>query len=166
MFFHAYMYGPLQGKLRLYKARDVSPSTVASPSNWVVFASILTRDPGSGTTSGVDLQGFEVKSATGKGAFEYQYHKDSWDKKLSDDAEVDHLFFIHARHLGHVGLWSAPGPDLVEPYFARWRSERPYSDPRRQRFRRSIPQGWVVNNGKKLMVLEDGEVTFPEDAIV
>jgi len=23
MFFHAYMYGPLQGKLRLYRARDV-----------------------------------------------------------------------------------------------------------------------------------------------
>jgi hypothetical protein len=39
MFFHAYMYGPLQGKLRLYSARSVrSPG---ASSDWEVFASIL-----------------------------------------------------------------------------------------------------------------------------
>lgn len=30
MFFHAYMYGPVQGKLRLYSARGVRPGGVVS----------------------------------------------------------------------------------------------------------------------------------------
>jgi hypothetical protein len=39
MFFHAYMYGPIQGKLRLYKARSIPPGSVAMSSDWEVFAS-------------------------------------------------------------------------------------------------------------------------------
>jgi hypothetical protein len=39
MFFHAYMYGPLQGKLRLYRARDVRSAGKALTSDWEVFAS-------------------------------------------------------------------------------------------------------------------------------
>lgn len=37
MFFHAYMYGPLQGKLRLYRARAIPPGSVAMSSDWEVF---------------------------------------------------------------------------------------------------------------------------------
>jgi len=76
MFFHAYMYGPLQAKLRLYEARDVSPTTVASPSDWEVFASILVGDQGTKSQSGIDLLGYEVKSAKQRSSFEYQYHRD------------------------------------------------------------------------------------------
>jgi hypothetical protein len=46
MFFHAYMYGPLQGKLRLYTARGVHSPAVAASSDWEVFASILVKDVG------------------------------------------------------------------------------------------------------------------------
>jgi hypothetical protein len=46
MFFHAYIYGPLQGKLRLYRARDVRASGKVMTSDWEVFASILVRDVG------------------------------------------------------------------------------------------------------------------------
>jgi len=55
MFFHAYMYGPLQGKLRLYSARSVHPGTAVMSSDWEVFASILVKDVGKKLTAGVDL---------------------------------------------------------------------------------------------------------------
>lgn len=44
MFLHAYMYGSLQGKLRLYAARNVRSPGAAASSDWEVFASILVND--------------------------------------------------------------------------------------------------------------------------
>src|SRR5579864_7165982 len=75
MFFHAYMYGPLQGKLRLYSARVVHAQSAAMSSDWEVFASILVRDLGKKLAAGVDLSQYEVKSAVAGGSYEYQYHK-------------------------------------------------------------------------------------------
>jgi hypothetical protein len=68
MFFHAYMYGPLQGKLRLYEARGVRSAGKALSSDWEVFASILVKDLGTKLGKGVDLSGHEVKSAERAGA--------------------------------------------------------------------------------------------------
>jgi hypothetical protein len=67
MFFHAYMYGPLQGKLRLYAARNVRSPGAAASSDWEVFASILVKDTGKKLAAGVDLSGHEVKSAAAHG---------------------------------------------------------------------------------------------------
>lgn len=159
MFFHAYMYGPLQGKLRLYEARDVSPTTVASPSDWEVFASILVGDPGTKSQAGIDLLGYEVKSAKQGSSFEYQYHRDSWEDKLQRDGEVGHLFFSHADNLRIVDLYYANGVDLAPLYFEHWAAESPYgSDRPPLRYRKSIPYGWVKTNGRLLMTLRDGEV--------
>src|SRR5579863_4153992 len=88
MFFHAYMYGPLQGKLRLYEARGVYAGGVASSSDWEVFASILVRDIGKKLAAGIDLTKHEVKSATNGGSYEYQYHKNTGKDKLRRDMEV------------------------------------------------------------------------------
>lgn len=88
MFFHAYMYGPLHGKLRLYGSRNVHPPGAAMPSDWVVFASILVRDVGKKLAAGVDLSGHEVKSAFSGGSYEYQYHKKSGKEKLQSDMQV------------------------------------------------------------------------------
>jgi hypothetical protein len=77
MFFHAYMYGPLQGKLRLYRARDVRSAGKALTSDWEVFASILVKDVGTKLSKGVDLSKYEVKSAEDGGSYEYQYHKNT-----------------------------------------------------------------------------------------
>lgn len=63
MFFHAYMYGPLQGKLRLYASRSVRSPGAAASSDWEVFASILVNDVGKKLAAGVDLSRHEVKSA-------------------------------------------------------------------------------------------------------
>lgn len=54
MFFHAYMYGPLQGKLRLYAPRRVRSAATTMPSDWEVFASILVKDLGRKLAAGID----------------------------------------------------------------------------------------------------------------
>jgi hypothetical protein len=101
MFFHAYMYGPLQGKLRLYRARDVHSVGKALSSDWEVFASILVKDVGTKLTKGVDLSRYEVKSAEDGESYEYQYHKNSGKQKLVDDKRVGHLFFDHTPDPAH-----------------------------------------------------------------
>jgi hypothetical protein len=159
MFFHAYMYGPLQGKLRLYKARDVRPAGKVMPSDWEVFASILVRDVGKKLSSGVDLSGNEVKSAEKGGSFEYQYHKKAGKQKLLDDMSVGHLFFEHDNNLRWVELRYLHGTALRE-FFEKWSQE--YPDPYPQRYRRSISNGFVRKNGTLLMRLIDGEVEYPE----
>lgn len=159
MFFHAYMYGPLQGKLRLYKARDVRPAGKVMPSDWEVFASILVKDVGKKLSSGVDLSGNEVKSAEKGGSFEYQYHKNAGKQKLLDDLSVGHLFFEHADNLHWVELRYLHGTELKE-FFKEWLRE--YPDPYPQRYRRSVPNGFVRKNGALLMRLIDGEVDYPE----
>jgi hypothetical protein len=158
MFFHAYMYGPLQGKLRLYSARGVRSGGVAMSSDWEVFASILVRDLGTKLGAGIDLSGHEVKSAERGGSYEYQYHKRTGREKLAKDATVGHLFFDHADNLRHVDLRYAHGSWMKE-FFEAWLRE--YPDPYPQRYRKNISYRWVKENGVLLMRLTDGEVTFP-----
>ncbi len=159
MFFHAYMYGPLQGKLRIYKDRTVRPSTVALSSDWEVFAAMLVDDVGQKLAAGIDLSQHEVKSALDGSSYEYQYHKDGGKKKLIADMKTRHLFFAHRDNLRHVDLRFAHGSAMKE-FFRKWLNEFP--EPYGQRYRKSIPFSWVKKNAKLLMTLEDGEVTFPE----
>jgi len=158
MFFHAYMYGPLQGKLRLYAARSVRPGGVAMSSDWEVFASILVKDVGKKLASGIDLSNNEVKSAKGKGGYEYQYHKFVGKQKLASDMKVGHLFFAHSNDLRLVNLRWIHGSQLTN-FFQKWLDE--YPDPYPQRYRKSIPYAWVKEHGLLLMTLTDGEVTYP-----
>lgn len=160
MFFHAYMYGPLQGKLRLYKARNVRSTGAAMSSDWEVFASMLVRDLGKKLAAGVDLSNHEVKSAFEGGSYEYQYHKVNGKEKLVNDMKVGHLFFDHSDNLRKVNLRYAHGSELKQEFFQKWLDE--YPDPYiRLRHRKSIPFGWVKKNGSLLMTITDGEVTFP-----
>jgi hypothetical protein len=159
MFFHAYMYGPLQGKLRLYAARDVRPGGVAMSSDWEVFASILVRDLGTKLGAGIDLSGYEVKSAEGTGNYEYQYHKLTGRAKLKKDVSVGHLFFEHSNNLRNVNLRYAHGSQMKH-FFSQWLREFP--EPYQQRYRKTIPFKWARDNGVLLMTLTNGEVTYPE----
>jgi hypothetical protein len=161
MFFHAYMYGPLQGKLRLYTARGVHSPGAAMSSDWEVFASILVKDLGKKLAAGIDLSQYEVKSATEGGSYEYQYHKLTGKDKLQRDMDVGHLFFDHSDNLRHVDLRYAHGSSMKE-FFQKWLLA--YPDPYPQRYRKNIPFQWVKENGTLLMTLTDGEVTYPESA--
>lgn len=164
MFFHAYMYGPLQGKLRLYAARGVRPAGTALSSDWEVFASILVKDLGHKLAAGIDLTHNEVKSATAQGSYEYQYHKVTGREKLAHDMNVGHLFFEHANNLRTVNLRWVHGSQLRDEFFEKWLEEFP--DPYQQRYRKSIPFKWVEKNGILIMTLTDGEVTYPKSAQV
>jgi hypothetical protein len=159
MFFHAYMYGPLQGKLRLYKARAVRASGAVMSSDWEVFASILIRDLGKKLAAGIDLAGHEVKSAQDGGSYEYQYHKLTGKEKLRNDLQVGHLFFDHRDNLNNVDLRYAHGSAMTR-FFDRWLAE--YPEPYGQRYRKSIPFKWVQEHGQLLMTLTKGEVTYPK----
>jgi hypothetical protein len=161
MFFHAYMYGPLQGKLRLYAARRVRSAATATPSDWEVFASILVKDVGQKLAAGIDLSHYEVKSASARGGYEYQYHKNTGKAKLVADMNAGHLFFGHSNNLRLVHLWFAHGSQMSE-FFDKWLVE--YPDPYRQRYRKSVSYQWVENKATLLMTLTDGEVTYPESA--
>lgn len=159
MFLHAYMYGPLQGKLRLYGARQIPPGSVAMSSDWEVFASMLVNDMGRKFGPGIDLTNHEVKSAKRGGSYEYQYHRHGGREKLAKDMEVGHLFFDYFDNLREVDLRYAHG-SAMEHFFEKWLVEFP--DPYQQRYRRSIPHGWVKENGKLLMTIKDGEVVVPQ----
>jgi hypothetical protein len=159
MFFHAYMFGPLQGKLRLYLARDVHAAGKVQSSDWEVFASILVKDVGTKLTKGVDLSKYEVKSAENGGSYEYQYHRNTGKKKLRSDMKVGHLFFDHSNNLRHVDLRYLPGSSLRK-VFSEWLRE--YPDPYPQRYRKNIPFSHVKANGTLLMTLRNGEVVYPK----
>jgi hypothetical protein len=164
MFFHAYMYGPLQGKLRIYGARNISTGSIAMPKDWEVFASMLVDDLGQKLAAGIDLVNFEVKSAKRGGSYEYQYHKNTGLEKLIKDARVGHLFFDYTAYLEEINLRYVHGSDLAPEYFDKWLQKFPEKpeDYKGQRFRRSIAYGTVQEKGKLLMRLVDGEVVFPE----
>jgi hypothetical protein len=159
MFFHAYMYGPLQGKLRLYGTRGVHLAGKVQSSDWEVFASILVKDVGTKLTKGVDLSGHEVKSAENGGSYEYQYHKKSGMTKLEQDMRLGHLFFDHRDNLREVDLRYASGKQLSS-FFQEWL--RDYPDPYPQRYRKGISFSWVKKNGILLMSLRNGEVEYPK----
>lgn len=160
MFFHAYMFGPLQGKMRLYGARNVKSGAVAMSSDWEVFASILVRDLGRKLGAGIDLSNYEVKSAESGGSYEYQYHKNTGRRKLRQDMRVGHLLFDHRNNLRRVDLRYAHGRWMKREFFEKWLKN--YPDPYPQRFRKNLPFKWVKENGILLMTLTDGEVTYPK----
>ena len=162
MFFHAYMYGPLQGKLRLYAARSVRPAGTAMSSDWEVFASILVKDLGQKLAAGIDLSQNEVKSATAGASYEYQYHKNTGKQKLTHEHQSRSPVLERANNLRSVDLRWAHGSQLRKEFFEKWLKE--YPDPYPQRYRKSVPFNWVKKNGMLLMTLTDGEVTYPASA--
>ena len=111
IFFHAYMYGPVRGKMRLYSARGVTPR-VAMSEDWELFASILIQDRGVSVQGGLDLERYEVKSAAYRSSFEYQYHRNSWQEKLDKDRSAGHLFISHKDGLRFVEVRYCAGSTL------------------------------------------------------
>lgn len=129
---------------------------------WELLGCLVTGKTGAGTT-GADLQGWEVKSAKARGSFEYQYHLNTGLSKLHEDCEVNHLFFSYSETYKDVVVRAMRGQDLALPYFQEWIPKYNMNyDPnaprnqRRQRFRKSIPYGYVQNNGALVLRIKDG----------
>ena len=158
IYFDAYMYSPLPGKMRMFERRGLHPR-ITMPGDWEVFAAILVRTTGTEDNAGIDLVGYEVKSAQEPGSFEYQYHRNSWQKKSAEDRVADHIYISHRDNLAHVEVRHCQGEDLAA-FFDEWFAEDPYSSPNRQRFRKSIPYGWITEHATLLLRIEDGRATY------
>jgi len=156
-FFSTFMHRPLQGKRAVYEARNVRLGSAVTPSDWEVFGSLLVDKKGNGGVSGIDLGEYEVKSGMNGGSYEYQYHKETGKAKLKADMKAGHLFFNHSDFLNWVELRYVHGSDAKE-HFAKWLKNYPHPYP--QRYRNSLPFGWVVNHGKLLLVVKNGKVAF------
>ena len=152
------MYGPYQGRARLFRLRNLQPRMVMSE-DWKIFASILLKAVGTTDRSGPDLGDYEVKSAVDGGSFEYQYHRNSWQQKLADDRRAGHVFIWHKNELTHVEVWFCEGTRLNE-IFDAWEADKPYSKGGQQRFRKNISAGWVKNNATLFLRIENGEATY------
>ena len=155
IYFHAYMYGPYRGRLRLFRDRGLKPRMVMSE-DWEVFTSILLRQQGVASREGPDLGDTEVKSAVAGNSFEYQYHRNSWQKKLEADRRSGHAFVWYGDDLGTVEVWYCDGERMGD-HFAAWEAEKPYSEPGQQRFRKQVSAGWVREHATLLLRVLAGE---------
>ena len=158
----------------LLKERNLKTSGSVPSIAWELFGSILTNRKGK-VGYGADLEGVEIKSAMIGSSFEYQYHLNTGLEKLRDDQVVDHFFCSYSADYQSFKVFFAKG-ETLSPFFNKWIPEYQLNynkmdvttsmnpaiskDPsmRRQRFRRSIPFGWVIKNGILMMAVNDGEL--------
>lgn len=130
-----------------------------SSQDWELFGAILMGDIKS-EGYGSDLTRHEIKSAVIGNSFEYQYHRKHGEEKLLEDIEIDwHVFISYSDDYRHLVVRRAPGSKMKEK-FEGWLEglRRAYSGPNpRQRYRKSISYGWVVEHGEVILRIEDGE---------
>lgn len=158
IYFHAYMYGPYRGRLRLFRDRGLKPRMVMSE-DWEVFTSILLRQQGVASREGPDLGDIEVKSAVAGNSFEYQYHRNSWKAKLDADRRSGHAFVWYGDDLCTVEVWYCDGEQLSD-HFSEWEAEKPYSEASQQRFRKQVSAGSVRDQATLLLRVVDGEADY------
>lgn len=130
-----------------------------APKNWEVFSAILTGDEGK-EGYGADLQHHEVKSSIDGNSFEYQYHLNGGRVKLQDDMKVNHIFVSYSKDYKDIEVRLVPG-ETLKSTFESWLPGliKNYEGPnRRQRYRRSIPYGFVKKNGTLILRTEDGNL--------
>jgi hypothetical protein len=139
---------------------------------WEAFCAKLVERKGTGLI-GADLEGWEVKSAKFGGSFEYQYHLNTGQDKLDDDCLVNHLFCSYSTEYENVIVMAMKGPGLADQFFRAWmpgyvENYCASSDPRtrRQRYRKSIPQSYVKNNGTLVLEIRDAEIIHRNDEII
>ncbi len=155
----------------LLKSRNLKIAGSIPSIVWELFGSILTGKKGTGGY-GADLDGVEIKSASEGSSFEYQYHLNTGLSKLEEDQKVDHFFCSYCPDYHSFKVYFVKGRALA-PYFKKWIPEylknyRKAEDPeaalqgqRRQRFRKSISNGYVVQEGVLVMEVKDGKLVRP-----
>lgn len=151
-----------QERFRLLKEHNFSIIGSIPSIDWELFGSILTGDSGK-LGYGSDLGHYEIKSAKDKGSFEYQYHLNNGREKLKEDMSVDHIFISYSADYADVTVRLVKGITLA-PYFQKWEPEliANYSGTnRRQRFRKSIAHGTVIEIGAAIMEIRSSGLAFP-----
>ncbi len=128
--------------------------------DWEVFAAILLSDkkkPGDGS----DLERHEVKSATEKGSFEYQYHRNTGQQKLQEDQSIDHVFVWYSSDYSDVQVWliEKTNKELQET-FDSWEPELilNYATEEKQRFRKALSRAFIKRNGFCILSIQNGQL--------
>ncbi|HHR5860349.1 TPA: hypothetical protein ACS70L_002700 [Providencia alcalifaciens] len=139
---------------------------------WELFGAILTGRRGNGVT-GADLEGWEVKSSTQSSSYEYQYHLNTGEGKLREDCCVNHLFCSYSIDYQNVVVKAIPGSQLKDRFFLVWLPQyrvnynrNVESSVRRQRFRKTIPYGYVQSNGRTILEIRSGDIYSRNDNIL
>lgn len=138
------------------------PGSVASV-RWELFGSKLTGRNRVQNT-GADLNGCEVKSAKTGGSFEYQYHLNTGAEKLKDDCKVNHIFCTYSETYKDVTVYAIKGEQLAAKHFEKWidgylkNYEISSTGTKLQRFRKTIPYGYVKKNGKIILTIVNSKL--------
>lgn len=169
-FYRRHIYD--EEKIKLLELYNLKVAGSVPSVLWELFGALLTECSGSGLI-GADLQGWEVKSAKEGGSYEYQYHLNTGTSKLKEDCNVNHLFCTYSKTYEDVFVKVIQGSVLADKYFKAW---EPYylknydvsidKSQRRQRFRKSIPSGYIEKNGILVMQIEDGNLVYRDDEII
>lgn len=161
-----------EDKINLLEKHNLKIPGSVPPVLWELFGSLLTERSGTGST-GADLQGWEVKSAKEGGSYEYQYHLNTGAAKLKEDCMVNHLFCAYSTTYKDVVVRVMSGADLSDIFFKVWEPEY-YSNYdgsvpktlRRQRFRKSIPFGYIEKQGVLLLKIKNGILFYRDDDVI
>jgi len=132
---------------------------------WELFCAILMGDKARDENVGSDLLNHEVKSIHDEdlSPVEYQYHCDSWKKKLEQDRNVKHVFVFHTSKLADVIVRTMDGSQLVD-YHDKWEKElevfwqRP--QPENIRFRRSIKRKDLRTKSKIIFMIKNTQFNY------
>ena len=146
-------------KLKLLEKQGFHKTGSVPSTDWELFASILVNEKAS-EGYGADLENFEVKSAKIGSSFEYQYHKFTGEEKLKEDMVVNHLFISYSEKYDEVCV-RVLLPNQVRETFKKWETalKENYSEgSTKQRFRKSIPYGFVRDNAKIVFHILNGKV--------
>lgn len=169
-FYNRHIYD--EEKIKLLELHNLKVAGSVPSVLWELFGALLTERTGSGLV-GADLQGWEVKSAKEGGSYEYQYHLNTGTFKLKEDCVINHLFCIYSKTYEDVIVKAIEGKYLADNYFKLW--EPLYlknydisidKSQRRQRFRKSIPSGYVEKNGILVMQIRDGNLIYRDDNVI
>jgi hypothetical protein len=160
-FYRDFILNYSQRKSEIYKRYGFTLQGSIGSKDWEVFAAILLNDrarPG----DGADLMNYEVKSAVAGSGFEYQYHKKHGLEKLKEDQKVDHVFVARSHDFQEIEVWLVQRK-AIHPIFEDWRPAllENYQNPIRQRFRRSVSYRFVLENGRLLLQISNGQLKTP-----
>ncbi len=158
-FYKNYLLDATRNKAEVYEQYGfLSPSVPFI--DWEVFAAILFRDRAK-SGYGADLERHEVKSAAMGSSFEYQYHKFRGLDKLEEDQRIDHVFISYANGYQDLDVYYMRAAKIAT-IFQGWKLELVENyQAGRQRFRKSIPFGYVRREGWLILAIRNGELTHP-----
>ena len=112
--------------------------------------------------NGSDLMSHEIKARLDGAAFEYQYHRDCWRKKLEEEPKVGHIFISYWEGYQDLDVRKVEGAELAA-LFASWENiiEEKYSQKKlNDRCRLYVPYKVAVEKGSLLLRIRDAKIVY------